>query len=144
MAPSTDTRRRSRSRWCTSRKVSANIRVQMLYFFRKKPRWLMCETRLHHDRAGYRLVVRADGEEQVKDFVDLPALLLREHALQQTWRMTGWRDDEVRARPNPSSAVNRGAGCAPDRPAFARRPANRCASLRRRSALTRGRGRQEN
>jgi hypothetical protein len=64
----------------------------VIYFFRKGDRRLTCETRLNPLGAGYELVVIDDGVTRVESYVELSALLSREHELLQAWRAMGWRE----------------------------------------------------
>jgi hypothetical protein len=64
----------------------------MIYFFRRGPDALSCETRLRPDGPGYELVVTTVGDQQVEAFENVPALQAREHQLLQAWRAIGWRD----------------------------------------------------
>jgi hypothetical protein len=64
----------------------------MLYFFRRGPVALSCETRLNPEGPGFQLVITEDAVARIEMFSDLPALLSREHELLQAWRAQGWRD----------------------------------------------------
>jgi hypothetical protein len=67
-------------------------RPTVLYFFRRGGKAIAFETRLNPEGPGFQLVITENGEAQVEDFADLPALLGREHELLRTWRESGWRD----------------------------------------------------
>ena len=64
----------------------------MLYFFRRGPDDLTCETRLNPDGPGFQLVITENARERIEDFRELRHLLAREHELLQAWRAQGWRE----------------------------------------------------
>ena len=64
----------------------------VLYFFRRGPDAISCETRLHPNGPAFQLVITENARERVEDFDELAMLLSREHELLQAWRAQGWRD----------------------------------------------------
>jgi hypothetical protein len=68
----------------------------MLYFLARGEQRISYEIRLVADGAGYELVVRHAGAEQIERFSDMHRLLAREHELTSAWRALGWRDSVPR------------------------------------------------
>jgi len=72
--------------------TTADTLRRVLYFFRRGPDEMSCETRLNPDGPGFQLVVVENDRQRVEDFDELPMLLSREHELLQAWRAQGWRE----------------------------------------------------
>ena len=68
----------------------------MLYVLARGEQRISYEIRLGQDEAGYELIVRYEGSEQVERFSDMRRLLAREHELTSAWRALGWRDSVPR------------------------------------------------
>jgi hypothetical protein len=70
----------------------------VIYFFRRETDLRMCETRLQPDGPGYELVVTDGPCSYVERFMELSALLAREHALMLAWYAQGWRTPDTPRR----------------------------------------------
>ncbi|MGH9410360.1 MAG: hypothetical protein ACRD1V_13005 [Vicinamibacterales bacterium] len=64
----------------------------MIYFFRRGPSALSCETRLNPDGADYEMVITEDDHVRTERFETVAAMLSREHELLAAWRAVGWRE----------------------------------------------------
>jgi hypothetical protein len=65
----------------------------MIYFFKRGPETIACETRLSPHGDGYELVITRGEKVQIEPFLELAHMLAHEHELLLAWRAQGWRDE---------------------------------------------------